>query len=350
MGWIAVTGDVAGTDLSWQCPKALGPESAANRLLVRGTLMVETAWPEDARPLRLTGFARRLPWPASLSLTAVPGEGLILDQAQGTQALRVALPLPEVLPGEALRLTWAWDSPAGVGRLAAESDDGTVLAMRRAAGPPPLTLGDVRVLCGAGPCAVSDIVEPLGPVPGLDAATPIDTAEGPRPLAQLRTGDTVRTRHGALVPVLARLERTVPALGAFAPVRVRAPWFGLRQDLRVATGQGLVIGGSDVAYLFGVDEVLVPVRCLLGGPAACLDPAGPLETWHQLLLPGNEVMRSGGADLDSLWIGRLRRQRDLLRETVLATVPAGLLPEHGGRGFKVLRPYEAMALVRARAA
>lgn len=349
MGWIAVTGD----EVSWQCPKALGPEALADSLLPRGTLMLEAPWPEEGLPCRLAGFARRAPWPARLSLTAVPGEGLVLEQAQGAQALRLVLPLPEALPGEVLRLTWAWDSPAGRGRLAAEREDGTVLGVRIATDTPPLAPGDVRVLCAtarAGLCAVSDEVEPLGPVPGLDGATLIDTPEGPRPLARLRTGDTVRTRGGALVPVLARLERRVPALGAFAPVRVRAPWFGLRQDLRVSAGQGLVIGGSDVAYLFGCEEVLVPVRCLLGGPAAVPDPEGPLETWHQLLLPGNEGLRGSGADLDSLWIGRLRRQRDVLRETLLAGVSSGLLPEHGARGRKVLRPFEAMTLVRTRAA
>ncbi|SMX46838.1 Hint domain-containing protein [Maliponia aquimaris] len=349
MGWIAVTGD----ELSWHCPRALGSQAQMGDLLPRGTLMVEAAWPEDRLSRVFAGFSRRAPWPARLSLMAVPGEGLVLEHGQGTHVLRLALPLPDVPPGEVLRLTWAWDSPAGRGRLAAERENGMVLAFRHVAAPPPLTLGDVRVLCGGaktGARAVSDEVEPLGPMPGLDGATLIDTPEGPRPLAQLRTGDTVRTRGGAVVPVLARLERQVPALGACAPVRVRAPWFGLRQDMRVAAGQGLVIGGSDVAYLFGCEEVLVPVRCLLGGPAAAPDPEGPLETWHQLLLPGNEVLRGSGADLDSLWIGRLRRQRDLLPETLLAQVPASLLPEHGGRGLKVLRPFEAMTLVRARAA
>lgn len=349
MGWISV----AGGEGPWRCPKACGPGVPAETLLPRGTLMVETCLPQVTQPERLAGFERRTPWRAELSLTAVPGEGLVLELAQGTQALRVALALPEGPPGEALRLTWAWDGPARRGRLAAERDDGTILALREVAAPPPLTTGDVRALGspgGPGFRAVSDRVEPLGPVPGLCGHTLIETPAGPRPLAGLRTGDTVRARDGRVVPVLARLERTVPALGAFAPVCLRAPWFGLRQDLRVAAGQGLVISGSDVDYLFGCDEVLVPVRCLQGEPAAEPDPRGPLATWHQLLLPGNEIIRGAGAELDSLWIGRLRRHREVLRETLLAEVPSGLLPEHGGRRLKVLQPWEAMTLMQARAA
>lgn len=349
MGWIAV----AGGDGVWRCPERLAPDAPSDRLLPRGTFMLEFPRPEGTRETRLAGFERRAPWPARLALSLVPGEGVVLEQGQGVQSLRVALPLPDLREDEGLRISLAWDGPAQRGRLAAERLDGSVLALDEIAGPVPLSLGDVLALCapdGPGLRAVADTVEPLGPVPTLDGETPVETAEGPVRVADLRCGDTVRTRDGTLVPVLARVERRVPALGSFAPVLLRAPWFGLRQDVRVSAGQALLIGGSDVAYFFGCDEALLPVRALPDGPAAEPVPDASLVTWHQLILPGNEPLLCAGAWLDSLWIGRLRRQRAVLRHSLLAGVPASLLPEHGGRNLKLLKSWEAATLVRARAA
>lgn len=346
MGWIAVSGG----DETWIHPDwAAGMPSA---LLPRGTLMVEARLGGGARPERVLSIDRVAPWPGSLSLTMVPGEGLALVISQGAGVFQCVLPLPVERREEVLRISFAWDSPARRGRFAVERADGAVLAMKETGAPPPLTGGDVLALGerGTGFSALSDEIEPLGPVPTLDGGTEVETPLGPRRVAELRCGDTVVTCEGGVVPVLAHVSRTVPAHGAFRPVRLQVPYFGLRDDLIVAPGQCLVVAGADVSYLFGCEAVLVPAAGLVNGRAAVFEDAGPLVTWHQVLLPGHETMLAAGAGIESLYVGRLRRRRDFLRDTLLADVPAGLMPEHGGTALKVLAPFEAVTLAESRAA
>jgi hypothetical protein len=320
--------------------------------------MLETQLTDSGRVQRLAAFERTAPWPASLTLAAVPGEGLVLVIVQGARVFRSALDLPAERPEEALRISFAWDSRAGLGRLAVERGDGTILACRETPAPPPLLSCDAGALvAGRGVGwndvlfrAVSTAIEPLGPVPTLSAGTLVDTPTGPRPVSDLRLGDTVVTGGGEIVPVLAQVVRQVPALGAFRPVRLFAPYFGLRQDLVVARGQCVVSRGADVAYLFGCDAVLIPAQALVNGPAAGGEEVGPLVTWHHLLLPAHDTLRLAGAELPSLYVGRLRRRRDWLRQSVLAKVPGGLVPEHAGAALKVLKPFEAAALAAERAA
>lgn len=60
--------------------------------------------------------------------------------------------------------------------------------------------------------------------------------------------------HGA-DPILQRMTRTVPALGSFAPIRLRAPYFWLLQAVIAAPYQRLIIRGSDVEYMFGQEPI-----------------------------------------------------------------------------------------------
>ena len=108
--------------------------------------------------------------------------------------------------------------------------------------------------------ALSDEIEPLGPMPGLVGSTPVLTPDGYLPVGHLRRGDLVTTESGETVPVLQSISRRVPARGSFQPIRLRAPYFGLRRDIVVAPHQRLVIRGSQVEYMFGKEAVLVPAR------------------------------------------------------------------------------------------
>ena len=88
------------------------------------------------------------------------------------------------------------------------------------------------------------------------------------------------TRGGGVVPVLHKLDRVVPARGSLAPVRLRAPYFGLLDDVIVAPEQRLVIDGSEVEYLFNQEAVLVPARHLVNGFAAMAESASPNRALH----------------------------------------------------------------------
>lgn len=198
--------------------------------------------------------------------------------------------------------------------------------------------------------AISDEILPIGPMPSLHPATPIATPGGYRTAESLRRGDTVVTDNGDTVPVLHSVRHTVPARGSFAPVRLRAPYFGLQRDIVVAPEQRLVLEGSEVEYIFGQEAVLVPARHLVNGHAAMWHTCGTTTEYVQVVLPGHEALMAAGCAVESLYIGRIRRDADRLDASVLADVPSRLLPEHARPIHQVLGSFEAITLVDQRAA
>ena len=261
---------------------------------------------------------------------------------------------------DVLRLTYAWDSLARHARLTLEQPEAGQACTVPVEDPFPLLLEDLRDLMlgrGGQACApavvfaaLSDAPEPVGPMPTLSPDTPVATPQGYRAAGTLRRGDTVLTREGAVVPVLQRLERVVPTCGSFRPIRLRAPYFGLQQDIVVAPDQCLLIDGPEVEYLFGREAVLVPARHLLNGFNAVEEAGRATQRYCQLLLPNHETLILAGMPAESLYIGRLRRQRDTLAAGLLAQADRALLPEHGRRAHPQLQWYEAIHLARQRAA
>lgn len=198
--------------------------------------------------------------------------------------------------------------------------------------------------------ALSTEIEPVGPMPTLSPSVPIETAHGLSLAMALKQGDVVRAADGKLVPVLHAVSRSVPALGSFRPVRLRAPYFGLTQDVVVSRHQRLLVSGPEVEYLFGREEVLIPASALVNGYAGHFEPAPRFVTYHQVLLPHHDAVRIPDAALETLYIGRMRRDKTLLSSSVLSDLPRALLPEHHRAGYQVLRAFEAITLAEARAA
>ncbi|EPX79772.1 Hint domain-containing protein [Salipiger mucosus] len=355
MSWIAIAGD----GRRWTDP-AFFEGAGDEALMPRGSLVIETRLAGGDRPQTLLSHGRRHPWPGGLSIQAMPGGNIVLVIDQDGETFHTLLECPCDARTDLLRLTFSWESPRRWGRLVLERPGSERFALRETPPPPPLVLGDIRAMMHRpGPTradpelafiAVSDAVEPVGPMPSVCGDAPVSTPLGPRALADLRCGDTVHTQGSGVVPVLHRVEREVPALGSFRPVRLRAPWFGLQRDLVVAPGQALVVGGSDVEYTFGRAAVLVPAASLVQGFAADYEE-GPLTVrYAQLVLPGHEAFVAAGVALESLYVGRLRRDRARQTATLLEGCSSGLMPEHCRAGLQVLRPFEAVALAEARAA
>jgi len=219
---------------------------------------------------------------------------------------------------------------------------------------------DLRALCLGGEqrlisddvsfFAVATHIERVGPSPTLTPETPVATPLGYRPVGQLRRGDTVLTAKGETVPVLHRIDREVPARGTQRPIRLRAPYFGLKQDIEVAPDQRLVIRGSEVEYLFGHEAVLVPARHLAGASAAMPTFRAGTVRYCQVLLPDHEVLDAAGTAAESLYIGRIRRKRRLLAASLLADLDQAYLPDQGVSAYPVLRAYDAQVLADYRAA
>lgn len=335
-------------------------DSAPDALLTRGSLVIETRLPTTRRPRPLVYYSRTGDWPMHLSLQAVPGGGLTLILDQGGEVVHRTINHSEAGRADVLRITYSWDSPNRRGQLALERTDQEKVVLAPVTSPRPLRVADVLALTHSGTdcyiapdvlyVALSTDIEPVGPMPSLMADTPIATPRGYCPVSELRRGDTVLTPEGDTVPVLHVLSRTVPAHGSFRPVRLRTPYFGLKQDIVVAPSQRLVLSGSEVEYLFGHESVLVPVRHLIGGTAAVTYPSGPVVTYWQLLLPGHEALIAAGSATESLYIARLRRNKTALGASLLAGLDRQTLPDHGGSIYPVLRAFDALVLAEQRAA
>ena len=347
------------------CPQGLDHADRAQAprgdvLAARGAIVLEAALTPESRPQTLLGHHRPAPWRSSLSLNTLPGGGVAMVMTQGEDVIHATVPGHLPARGELLRITYAWDAPARQGRLSIEHPQSGFVRLAAVADPKPLPLSDLGLITrggdaaraggGGGLFAVSSAPEPIGPMPSLATDAPVATADGYRPAGSLRRGDLVRGIDGHVQPVLGLLRRTVPARGGFAPVRLRAPYFGLRSDVIVAPDQRLVIAGSDVEYTFGHERVLVPARHLVNGTAALREPCGRTVTYVQPLLPDYDALVVAGTPMEGLFLGRLRRKPALLAASLLRDYPRAGLPEHVQSGYRVLRPYEAITLAAQRAA
>ncbi|WP_299401283.1 Hint domain-containing protein [uncultured Roseobacter sp.] len=332
----------------------------ADTLLATGSIMFETRLSPDGRPQVLLGFNRGWPNQSSLTFRAIPGGGVSLVQVQGENIAHTALQHSLPARTDVLRVTFSWDAPKRWGLLTVERPEEHQITSVSVRDVRPMILQDLRdMMMRRGDqtfakdlvfAALSDQVEPVGPMPTLCPDAMVATPHGYRAAGSLKRGDTVFTRGGAVVPVLHRIDRTVPARGSFAPVRLRAPYFGLMQDVVVAPDQRLVIDGSEVEYLFAEEAVLTPARHLMNGFAALPENAGPTQRYTQVILPEHHALNVAGTSLESLYIGRLRRNADHLQATAMRGIARASLPEHGCAAFKVLKWFEAIHLARQRAA
>lgn len=333
---------------------------AADGLMRRGSLVIETRLPTSRRPQPLLYCDRKGERPFHLSLQAIPGGGLSLVLNQGREVLHRAINHSQAGRMDVMRITYSWEVATGLGRLALERTDRDDVLLAPILSPQPLRIADARALIAdtAGRYVAPDVlfhalssdIEPVGPMPSLAGDTPIATPRGYVPVRALKRGDTVLTAEGRVVPVLHSLSRTVPARGNFRPLRLRAPYFGLQQDIVVAPSQRLVLSGSEVEYLFNQEAVLVEVNHLVGGTAVVPARAGATVSYTQLLLPEHEAVIAAGATVETLYVGRLRRRKEALHASVLAGLDRHTLPEHGKPLYPVLRAFDAIVLAEQRAA
>ncbi|TNJ42367.1 hypothetical protein FGE21_11185 [Phaeobacter sp. B1627] len=333
----------------------------ADALLTRGSLVMEFHLPDSRKLDPLIRFVQEGDWPFHFAVTAVPGAGINLVADLYGTSLRQTVKPALTAGADAMRLTYSWDAPAFRGRLALERLDGGRADIIEIEAPRPWRLTDLRrLLTGARPgfiagnvdyIALSSDLEPVGPMPGLSPRTPLETDTGPRPIGELKRGDVLRSSSGKLVPVLHVITRQVPAVGAFQPVLLRAPFFGLTQDLQVAPGQRMVLSGSDVEYHFGGDAVLAPAEILATTRVATRIGRGSvLATYMQVVLPGQEVPVAAGLGVESLFLGRIRRDPVALSASVLAGLDRNSLPEHAPSGCPVVRAFDVAVLTEQRIA
>ncbi len=204
--------------------------------------------------------------------------------------------------------------------------------------PHPWPLDDVDALIGVNPdvrldpsitlLAVADRIESVGLSGGIAAGTRVDTIEGPKPVEQLAPGDLVQTMGHGFQPLRFVMIREVPALGACAPIRLRAPFFGLERDLMVSPQYRLLISGADAEYRFGTDSVLVEARYLATMAAYARTSKAATVKYVHLILDAHVCLSMQGAWGESLYLGDLATQPSRHAISPLASVQRDYLPVH----------------------
>ncbi len=180
--------------------------------------------------------------------------------------------------------------------------------------------------------------------PGTRIATP----QGARTIETLRVGDMVVTRDHGLQPIRWFQSRRVPAIGRFAPVRIRPGVVtGLDTDLVVSPQHRMLFKGYRAELLFGESEVLVSARHLIDGKDVTQVEGGEV-TYIHMLFDEHEIVYANGAATESFHPGDV----GLSAVTVTARDELfGLFPDlrsmptaYGCTARRVLKAHEAALL------
>ena len=254
-----------------------------------------------------------------------------------------------------LRITYSWNLFNQTILLTIENLEQGTLEQTECSAPLPMPTQIINALLSqskAGQVApnvtflgVSDRIEPVGFLPTIAEGSPVGTPLGPQMINDLKVGDLVTTVDRGAQPIRWICKRTVPAIGLFQPLRLRAPYFGLTRDVLVAPEQRIAFENSEVEYLFGVESVLVEVRHLTNN-VSVLPVLGKSESvsLYQLLFDHHELITVAGCQMESLFVGQIADKPDVISSTLLKDMPHENLPRHEGLARPMLRSYEAMTL------
>lgn len=325
-------------------PGAPSDAGETNGILSRGTFLAEFDPPEDGET-QLLQFSTDGEWELTfdLSMEESGAISLTLSQKQGSVDAQTPA-LPDVT-SEGLRVWFSWDAPAREATIAAEALQSGNMVSADAGAPFPLPLSDIARMKvrfdardNASPLrffGFSDELLLAGPAPGLAADTPIETPEGWRKISTLEPGELITTLDHGDVPVCAIRALEVPAIGQFRPLRLRAPYFDLSQDIVVAPHLKLLLGGDMVEYLFGEEEVFVEAEQLIDGKTALEEIDYETINYYQIVLDQHEILNAAGAQVESLFLPDGKSGSPLSRRIGVA---------HEETARLVLKPYEALTL------
>ncbi|MDR0808506.1 MAG: Hint domain-containing protein [Gemmobacter sp.] len=265
-GWIALSDRDFGHQAEGPLPEGV---------LERGLFVAEIALPLEG-PQVLLDYRRG---ENALSLLHDAGTGIGLMVRQGSELRRHMLPgpLPQPAGSGIAQLGFRWEPESWVLRYELDG------AVRKARGrpAPPLRLDDLARICaqdgltwrhpGALWFGITAGAEPPPALPWIGLRTLVPTPTGLRPAGSLCRGEMVLTHEGRVEVLRTVRHLDLPARGLHRPVLLRAPYFSPNRDLLVSANQQILLGGSNVEYLFDVEEVLVEARYLTDGTSALFD-------------------------------------------------------------------------------
>ena len=342
-------------------PRGLGTPGRCvlpeDSVIAVGSLQIECDFAPGPGPSPVLHYEVEAPWPVRLTL-AFDGRGtLLMGHKVGERSLWLRLPTRLAGPAAGLIVTYGWDAPRRRGYLALHDPETGLLDLAEVPAPMPLSLRDARRIAedpglariGAdvGWLALADHLVPVGPMPGLDGGARLALAGGGlAPVERIERGQILATADGRTAQVRWIGSAEVIARGRQAALRLRAPFHGLGRDMTVAAGHRLQIGGSEVEYLFGVELVRAAAGHLVDGRSVLPAPDGPVRRYWQVVLDRPAAVLAEGCAVESLDVGALLADPAALRLSLLADVPAEVLPRAAASAgqLPVLQGFEAMTL------
>lgn len=335
--------------------RAQASVSVGADLLARGSLLIEVSVRPQVNPVNLLRFGALDPWPSGLTVCLEPDGTVRLMMRQGARHLATSLKTTLGTDVQTAHITYTWDAPARRGQLCVHVPDHGRLWQTEVMAPFPLSMRDAqRIVTQANgstldPCvnfaAIADAPCPLGPIPGLEGSSGIDTPDGPKAVRDIVSGDYVIAQGGRPVRVLWSGCATVPALGRFKPMTLRQPYMGLWDDLITSRDQRVCLEGSEVEYMFGEERVSTAVRHLeVRNCAGPTHPTPQVITYHQILLETHEIITVNGALVESFDGSAVLDAPSTIKWSVLADMAPELRPQRVGLAAPVLQGYEALTL------
>ena len=185
-------------------------------------------------------------------------------------------------------------------------------------------------------------------IPCFVAGTLIQTQDGEKPVETLKPGDLIDTLDDGPQPLRWIGRRTVPAIGALAPIRIARGTYGAHRTLLVSPQHRVLVRDIMTNLFFGEDEVLVKAIDLVNGTSIRQVEGGEVEYVH-LLFDRHQVIWSDGLATESFLPGPQTTQ--LFEQDIVDEICA-LFPEldrTSGAGYspaarRTLRGYEAQVL------
>lgn len=158
----------------------------------------------------------------------------------------------------------------------------------------------------------------------------IETPDGPVPVEKLREGDLVLTRNGPRAVVWCGRRRLdvvdLIANPKLLPIRVPAGALGKdlpSRDVMFSPQHRVVVQSVIARWMFDSDQVLIPVKHLVGFNGIEVVGDARLVCYHHLMLKAHEVVRVEGIEAETLYPGRqaLASLTPKARAEVLALFP-----------------------------
>lgn len=187
--------------------------------------------------------------------------------------------------------------------------------------------------------------------PCFVAGTLILTPDGERAVETLLPGDLVLTHDDGAQPVRWIGQRTVPARGVLAPVRIKANTLGDHRTLLLSPQHRVLIRDGLAELLFGEAEVLVAAKDLVNDRSIRAQEGGDV-TYVHVLFDRHQVVFSEGLATESFLPGpqvTAQLERQIVDE--IAVIFPELNPRtgdgYGPAARRTLRGHEAQVLFAA---